>query len=347
MANFAPSNLVAGQAKFNERYLSGEWRMPDFAALSVADTGAKANPLLAELRTREDRAVNAYFPIRQAATDGTARSHAHTGARGDSQAEAISWTTFSEPFSISIKQGDNNVYDFAEMFAASQQNGLFNLLDRVDAWFVAQLLADKTQINVGGGNGAFNGVSFNYEVAQADKDFFYENVKAMMQQNLYRGQLTGILDSTANVLARKVGNQGTGNQTNEAYQLLGYDNLVASTRSILDVPTTFSESGIFFETGKVGIVPWIPRQNRKALDPEKAMSYNGDYGFIDMPGIPNMPVAVHAYAERADASGLNGGTQDLVLQYELSVDVGYVSAPLSDFRGADDSVVYTAGVTQV
>ena len=189
MANFSPSDLVAGQALFNEKYLSGEWRMPDSAALSVANTGQKANPSLAGLRTREDRAVNAYFPTRQAATNGTARSHNHTGARGDSQEESITWSTYSETFSISLKQADNNNYNFAEMYAASQQNAINNLIDRVDAAFVANLLAEKTQVNVGGGNGIFNGGSFNYEVAAVNEDFFYQNVRAMMNQNLYRGQI--------------------------------------------------------------------------------------------------------------------------------------------------------------
>ena len=343
MPNFSPSNLVAGQAKFTERYMSGEWNMPDTAAINVADTSAKANPILRELRTREDRAVNAYFPIRQAAINDTARAHDHTGARGDSQAQSITWSVFAEPFSISIKQSDNNVYNFAEMYAASLDNAVKNIADRVDQFFVTQLLTDKTQVNVGGGRGTFNAVSFNYEVAASDRTFFYENVKAMMTQNLYRRDITAIVDSRANVLAREVGNQGAGNQQNQQYQLLGYDNIVASTRTILPVPSTYTESGIFFETGIVGLVPWIPQQNRKALDPEKAMTFNGDYGQINVPGL-DFPIGIHAYAQRADNTGSNGETQDVTLEVEVSIDLGYVSAPKSDFRGSNDSVVYTAGV---
>ena len=343
MANFSPSNLVAGQAAFNERYMSGEWRIPDTAAINTADVSAKANPMLMDLREREDRPVNAYFPIRQAAINGTARAHNHTGARGDSQAEPINWSIFSEPFSISIKQADNNIYNFAQMYASSLNNAVYNIMDRVDAFYVTQLLADKTQVNVGGGRGTFNGVSFNYEVAQSDRAFFFENVKAMMMQNLFRRGLTAIVDSRANVLAREVGNQGAGNDTNTAYTLLGYDQIVATTRTVLPVPGTYTESGIFYETGTVGLVPWIPKQNRKALDPTAAFSNIGDYGQISVPGL-NFPLAIHAYAERADGTANNGQTQDVVLQVEISVDLGYVSAPLSDFRGANDSVVYTGGV---
>lgn len=344
MANFVPSDLVAGQAIFTEKFLSGEWRMPDSAALGTAVSGGIANPSLASLRTREDRAVNAYFPIRQAATNGTARTHNHTGAAGDSQAESITWTTYSEPFSISIKQADNNVFNFAEMFAATQRNALFNIIDRVDAAFVANLIANKSQFAVAGGRGTFNTTPDNYEVSAGDQNFFYENVKAFMQNNLYRGQLTGIVDSRGNVLAREVGNQGTGNQQNQQYQLLGYDNIVPSTRTILDVPTTYTESGLFFETGLVGAIPWIPVQNRKPLDAEKATSFVGDYGQIAVPNMNGINVAVHSYGQRADGTAVGGGTQDVLLEFELSVDMGFVQAPLSDFRGANDSVVYAAGV---
>ncbi len=339
--NFSPSLLVDAQAKFNAKFLSGEWRMPDVAAFQVAEKGEIANPGLASIREREDRQVNAYFPIRQAATNGTARSHNHTGARGQSQAVGITWVTFSEPYSISLKQGDNNVFNFDEQFAATSRNAILNLNNRIDDYFVTQMIADKTAVNVGGGNGAF--AAGDYQVAAGDVDFFYENVKAMMNQNLYRGGLVGVVDSVAAVNANRVRNQGVGNSTNLAYTLNGYEQIVASTREIL-LPATFANgSGLFFENGLVAMIPWMPKQNRKALDAEKAMSYNGDYGQISIPEM-GVNYAIHAYAERADNSGNNGETQDLTMQFEVSIDFAYASAPLSDFRGANDSVIYSAGV---
>lgn len=344
MANFSPSNLVAGQAKFNEKFLSGEWRMPDSAALQTSAKGNVANPMLAELHTREDRAVSAYFPIRQAATDGTARAHDHTGARGDSLAESITWGTFSEPFSISLKQAGNNVFNFAEMYAASQKNAVFNLINRIDAWYVAQLLAAKTEINVGGGNGTYDGVTTNdYQYASGNDDFFYQNIKAMMDFNLYSGGLTAIVDSPAWVLAQKNLAQGAGNSINEQFQFMGYDTIVPTTRAVLDVPTTYSASVITFESGLVGAIPWIPVENRKALDPALALTFNGDYGSFSVPEV-GVDFAIHSYATRADNSAVNGQTQDLTINAEVSVDFGFVPAPLGALRGANDSVIYTSGI---
>lgn len=342
MANFAPSDLVAGQALYNEKHISGEWRNPNSNAFKTANTGMLANPSLAGLRTREDRSVSAKFPIRQAATNGTTRAALHTGARGDSLSDPISWSTFSEPFSISITQGENNVLSFAEMFASTQRNAVNNLIARIDAWYVSQLVAGKTQVNLGGGFGAFN-LADDYEVDLTDRDFFFQNVKAMMENNEYTMGLTGVLDSQAGVLKNELANQGGGNDTNTLFQFTGYDSLETSSRTILDVPTTYTASGLFFETGLVGVVPWIPQKNRKAIDPRKIMDNVGDFGQMMLPEL-NIPLAISAYATRADASASNGSAQDVVIQYELSVDVGFSAAPLSTFRGADDSVIYSAAV---
>jgi hypothetical protein len=40
---------------------------------------------------------------------------------------------------------------------------------------------------------------------------------------------------------------------------------------------------------------------------------------------------------------VGGYTQDVILYGEVSIDLGYVSAPLSTFRSANDSVVYSIG----
>ncbi|MDC3237434.1 hypothetical protein OAT93_01735, partial [bacterium] len=259
-----------------------------------------------------------------------------------SQAEAISWSTFSETFSISITQAENNVMSFPEMFASSQRNAMLHLVQRIDSWYVAQLVADKTQYSEGGGFGTFN-VANDYEIASADQRLFFSNVKAMMENNDYTMGLTGIVDSAGGVLAHDLANQGNANDRNTEYQFSGFDTVQTTSKTILDVPTTYSASGLFFETGLVGVVPWIPQKNRKAIDASKVLDNVGDFGMMTLPEL-NIPVAISAYSTRADASGNNGSAQDVVIQYELSTDVGFVAAPLSDFRGASDSVIYTAAV---
>jgi hypothetical protein len=340
MSYFVPSALVAGQARFMEAFTKGEWRIPSHVAFDVANKGAITNPLLQDLRTREDRTVYAYFPIRQAAINGTARAAAHTGARGDSIQETLTWSTFSEPFSISIKQADNNVFSFAEMYAATMRNAVLNLISRADAWFVAAAVADKTQVNNGGGNGSFNATDDNYENPLAEMNYFFQNARAMMEFNELGGALTMIADSKAYVLAQRLMEQGSANATNYGFQFMD-TTVLGTNRTILG--STFGGSALVFPDGLVAAVPWIPKQNRKPLDPVKALEYNGDYGQIEIPELPGIPIAIHAYAERADNGSYGGYTQDLTLQVELSIDLAYASSPLSTFRGSNDSVVYTVG----
>jgi hypothetical protein len=340
MANFVPSALVAGQAKFSDKMQSGEWRLPDSIAFNAASQAEIANPSLKDLRTREDRAVHAYFPIRQAATNGSSRAYNHTGTRSDSIDKTITWTTFSEPFTISLKQADNNVFTFADMFAAAEKNGLYNLIARIDAWFAAALVADKTQINVGGGNGGWIVGDLNYEVPLTEQNFFFQNARQMMELNLFRGALIAIADDKATVLSQRLQALGSANAVNYAFQFQGMT-ILPTTRTILG--SGYNGSAIVYENGLVAVSPWIPKQNRKPLDPNKAMEYNGDYGMINTPSLPGVDIAIHAYAQRADNSALGGYTQDLTMEFELSVDMAYQSAPLSTFRGASDSVVYAIG----
>lgn len=326
MSYFVPSALLAGQAKFNERFLSGEWRMPDSAAIQAANLAEIANPALAAIRTREDRTVTVYFPVRQTAIGSTARAAAHTGARGDSSSENLSWSTYAEPFSISLKQADNNVFSFAEMYAATQRNALINLVARLDAAFAALLVADKSGVNGGGGMGSFNGTDDVYENPLSELNYIFQNVKDSMWYNNYRGQLIAIADSKAYSHAQRLRAQGSANATNYGFQFDGM-NVLGTTRTILG--SSYDGSVIAYENGLVALVPWIPKQNRKPLDPEKAMTYIGDYGQISIPELPNIPFAVHAYAVREDNGSYGGYTQDVTLQFEISVDIAYASAPLS------------------
>lgn len=350
MADFTPSNLVKGQALFNQKYKSGEWRLPDTAALSVAYQGEKATPRFAELRKREDRAVSGYFPIRTSQTIGTGRTHNHTGNRGDSLEVPLTWVTRKADFSISIKQNDTNVISWEENYASQLQNSIYNVLTSLETQFITNLEADRTQQNVGGGRGTWDGTDYVYEITAAEKDHFYQNVRVVMNQNLYKGQLIAVADSLSSLQASRSISQGTGNATNLGWQFQNMT-IVQSTNNILDGLTdTYDGAALVFPMDMAGTVFWIPKQNRKPLDPVKAMSYVGDFGQIpvdiyDENGNVSYTVnfAIHSYAERADASGNNGSAQDVVIQVEVSLDMAYISSPLSDFRGSNDSVVYGFG----
>jgi hypothetical protein len=354
MANFTPSNLVKAQAVFNEKYQGGEWRIPDTAALAASYQGAKTNPMLSAIKDREDRLVSGYLPIRKTKSAATERLFNHTGTRGDSLEVPVTWQTSIDTFSISLKQNDNNIISFEENWASLMNNAVYNVLNDAETKFITSLIADRTQQNVGGTIGTFDGVDFVMENPISNVDYFFNDIKANMNQNLYKGQLMVIADSLASINASKIVNQGTGNATNLGWQMNGM-NVIQSTNAILTGLTdTYVGAALAFPMELAGVTTWIPKQNRKSLDPAKAMTEVGDYGSISVPVFDGngkvaytVDLAVHAYAQRADASASNGSKQDVVMEVEVSLDTAYVSAPLSDFRGANDSVIYGFGQKSV
>ncbi len=335
MANFAASVLNAGQALFLNTYTdNGEWRAVDFAAIQVMNKGAITNPLLANLRTSELRAVHAYLPIRQTAGGGTTRTHDHTGSAGDSKDVTITWSTLSEKFKVSAKLSNNNVLQGAQMFAAELKNAIDNLLERSNALLIAQLLAGKTQVNAGGANGTFNATDDNYEVANTQADYFFQEVKKMMSKNKYKTQIVSIVDAKAAVLAERGGWQGVGNDKNLAPQYAGQT--IVGTDS--DIITGQSGSVISFPANGVAFQPWIPAENRKPLNASKIMDGVGDFGQIAIPEL-GVNFAVHAYSARANTSAIGGSTQDVVTEFEISIDWAYASSPISV---TDETNVFTS-----
>ena len=355
MANLTPTNLLAAIARVTEKYTKAEFRMPDTAALATAYIGEKTEPSLAAMRKREDRATNYDFPIRKADDSLTERLALHTGSRTDSLRTALTWQSFVDAFSISMKQLDNNTISFEEAFAKGVQSCVMNNLKKADDWFIAQLLADKTQINVGGIRGTWDDINYNMNLDANQQDYWKEQVEANMGNNEYNTELLIIADSLAHIDMTRSLNQGTGNSVNLGYQF-GGGSIVKTSKTIL---SGFNGSSIAFPMDHAGIFQWIPKQNRKPINREKAISSEvGDFGMIQIPVIDDkggvaytIDVAMSMYAKRADTSAANGNKQDVLYQIELSWDMAYLSAPLSgfratgDFAGKTDSTIYTYGLT--
>ncbi len=343
MANASSSVLVAGQAKFNERMLGAEWKLPESSAIRVANLGEMANPALREIRTSASRTITAKFPIRQTATGGTVRVASHTGNNPDTSTKTITWSKFVEDFSIGLALADNNLYEWTELYAAAKRNAILNLIERVDAAHVVSLLADETTENAGGGNGTFDTVTDEFQVPNAFEDNFFAEIKAMMAKNLYSGQTIAIVDSKANVLKDKLGRDGTANASNTAAQLLGYSVIISTSRTLLSA-VTYNGSGIFFQNGLVGVNFWIPPKNRKTINAARAMMDSvGDFGQFTVPDFPGATFAHSIYAGRSDQSGAGGDEQDILVHEEISLEMAYVSAPVSAFH-TETTPIFTAGL---
>lgn len=354
MANLTPTNLLSAIARVSEAYNSAEFRMPDTAALATAYIGEKTNPSLAEMRKREDRATYYDFPIRKADGGASDRAALHTFGRTDSLRTQLTWESFVDGFSISMKQLDNNTISFEEAFAKGVRSCVMNNMKKADDWFIAQLLADKTQINVGGVRGTWDPVNYDMKLDNNQQDYWKEQIEANMGNNEHNGELMIIADALAHIDMTRSLNQGSGNSVNLGYQF-GGGMITKTSKTLL---SGFDGSAIAFPMDHAGVFQWIPKQNRKPLDETKAISSEvGDFGSMQIPILDDkgnvaytIDAAMSMYAKRTDTSASNGNAQDVLYQVEISWDMAYLSAPLSSFRatgdfaGKTDSVIYTFGL---
>lgn len=334
MSNFTPSNLVKAQAILKSMFNEAEMRKKQSAVLGL---GLKNNDVLIPshqaLRTREDRSVEAYIQKRAARTPATARAHNHTGNRGDSFALALTWNTFADPFSMSIKQMDNNIFSFDQAFANNLRNAAINLHEAIETAGVDYLIAQRTQINPATSGGSFNATNDAFEISLANEGRFYQIAKSMMRQNKYNGVFDVVASPKTYIDAEFYLNQGNSNAVNTGFQFAGL-NIIES----IELSDAHYAGGVslIMPENQFGVLPWIPKQNRQGWGDGELNSV-GKFMSLPDPFGSGLDFALSVYALRADNSAANGEAQDVTLQFELSVDVAWVLAPLST---ATESVVH-------
>lgn len=347
MANFVASQLVAAQAKFKTRFQELELRRKQNPALILALKNLTATvPDHNALRTREDRAVNAYLFKRRASSGGTARAARPSGSRGDSIQVGLTWQTISETFSISMKQADANVFSYQEQLMNEMLQVAQNIHDRLGTIFLNYLQAHRNQLSLASPKGAtWNNTTDAYEVGSSDKLYFFQKLASIMKQHYYRGQLDVIADPLAFQQAQVLRAQGTQNATNLSFQ---FDNLnITETTEVIDANYQ-SGSALAMPEGAFAALPWIPMQNRKGEGDFE--SYVGGWGVMEDPlgatitsldesgNAVTVPLtyAIYGYSQASDEQANNGGGQDRLTIFEVSLDIAPTLAPLS---GTNESVV--------
>lgn len=279
------------------------------------------------LRYKETRPEEAYFKIRQArSTTGTTRTFDHSGVDGDSAKIDLVWTPYVDAFSLSMKRYDNNLYDFNDALAQNLMNAFINIKDDLDTAALVYFDTNKSGVNDATKLGTFNATNDVWESPLGTQDDFYRNVKSMMRQNFYTGGYNALVDPIAMALAEKAGAQGGGNATNLGYQFSGL-NIVEHT-ALADA-NYLTGLGFFFTPESIAALDWIPKQNINGFgNLENATKDNPYFTSIVEPFF-GLRCALHIYKQGADTSLTNGSEQDVVWQYEVSIDMSLNHAPLS------------------
>lgn len=326
MANYTPSNLVKAQAKLLGAFQSSELRFNQpvtFQAFLQNSNFFFAN--YNELRTREDRTVEAYYKKRTSRALGSARAHNHTGTKGDTGILTPTWVTYSDKFTASLKQGDNNTYNLQEMLDNEVQNVVANMATGLETAAATHIFSNRSQVNATAIEGAFDGVTFVYEMTEATVGTrAMQLTRTVMDVLKYSGPLTIFCDSISYAKFQYQAAQGAANSANLSFQ---FQNITFVHSKDL----TASASGLGYTkgfwiavpVGTIGAMPWIPKQNRAGVQTSVNM-----YGTLLNP-VDGLSYAIHSYETRANDSANNGYTQDVVTEYEVSIDVALEHAPLS------------------
>lgn len=327
MASYVPSNLATAQAKLLGAFQSGElrYRIPATYLEFVRNSNIMF-PNYATLRTREDRTVTAYYKLRASRALGTGRTHNHTGNRGDSGSLTPSWTTYKDPFSISLKQANNNVFTMDEMFNNDIQNAIVNHVEGHESTAANYLFANRTGVNAAVADGSFNSTQDVFEISVTDEKRAIQIAQSVMDVNKWGGMMTIFCDTLAYNKFKFYAAQGISNNENLSFQFAGI-NFVHSVDlyalfAALGTPYT-AGSWIIAPEGTYGVLPHIPKENQLGVD-TKIQTYGSILNPID-----GQNYALHSYPTAADGTALGGYTQDEVLQYEVSIDLAFTSAPLS------------------
>jgi hypothetical protein len=333
MANFSISNLVQAQAILSAPFQSPEMRRALSPILQLGSKNAEILiPSHKTLRTREDRAISAYILKRNArSTIGVNRMANHTGTIGDSLETDITWTSFADKFEMSLKLLDNNMYDFNEVLANQLMQAMMNIRNGAETWLAGWLFSEKTTVNAATQNGSFDSTNSAFVVDGAVAGRFWQMAKSMMRQNDYAGVYDVIADPKSYANAEFAAAQGTSNATNYGFQFS--DMNFAQSNDLAD-PNYTNGVSLVLPANTFGVLNWIPRQNREGWG-----DYNttvGGYGSIVDP-VTGITMALHGWARQADTSALNGNTQDVVMEFEVSVELSANLAPLS---AAGESVVF-------
>lgn len=327
MANYAPSALVKAQAKLLGMFQAGELRVADPVTYkSFLKNSNIMFPDAKILRTREDRALDAYYKLRASRSLGSARVHNPSGAVGDSGTLSVSYVTYSDAFKISMKQADNNVFAYEEMFANDIENVIKNFSDGNESTAVNFIHNNRSQVNVAVAEGTFNATTYAFEISDTGVGSRAPQITdSAMAENRYGGlSLTIFCDSIAFNKFAYLSKQGATNANNTSFQ---FENktFVRSLGLTAKATALGYTKGYWIAAadGMFGLLDWIPKQNR-----EGAVKPPYNYGSFLNP-IDGLNYAVFSTYVAQDSTSIGGYTQDVLTNYEFSIDLAFEKAPLS------------------
>ena len=266
---------------------------------------------LTALKQSDEQPTKAILFNRVYEASGTAKSASHAAtAFADSFEVDIAFVKRVQKFKVSYKQADNNQFTYQEILNHNIKNALISLYEDISSYNTAWINTNRSQV---GTNSImlFDAVTNDqFDNLLADKDRFFDYLKAAMRKNKYRPMYDVVGDQVNAAEFRRIAAQGNANATNLAYTIPGLN-------YIEEEQLTASAGGTCYawKKGMVGMTTWNEPQNRRGLGDPGANEGMFTTFRDDIMGVNH---DLHIVRSIADTSGSGGHVQDVVDEYELT-----------------------------
>lgn len=248
----------------------------------------------------------------------------HSGGLGDSFVSPISYVAKSRTFAVSYKLTENNQFGYEEQLQAGMLNAMMDLRQEINAFGLAQLAANKTQVAADNALLTWEGADFKYTNASGLIDRAAGRIKSTIKKNKYSSNMVDIIAGSqmANDLNHNF-NQGGSNDENLQYQ---FNNITMVEEENLDESVLgVNGFGYVMPKGTVGMTSWNEGINRSGRGDVNANE--GLFTTISDPIISGLMYDVHIKRGLAD-NALTSKTmfQDPTDQYEVTAYFAFGSA---------------------
>ena len=337
MPNYANSLLLDFQTRAGGVFSELEMRDKKSQLLSLFMKNPTAViPNYEALKTSDQRAGSVKLLNRTITAVGTNRSATHTGAFGDSTTTPLTWKTYQLPFKVSVKQGDRNIFENQARFDNSLRNAILDIHAEIDTDLNAFLASDKTQVaETTVAKATWDAATFAYKVSLANKDDYFQILKSIMRKNGYKGALDLVSDSYKRMDGEKIFANGSQNAVNTAWMSSGLTHF--EDHNLVDGAFAQGLSYAIPE-GAVTVLPWINPLNDKGAGSEDGVT--GVFTKLKDPLGSGLDFHVHYKKGLADTQAVGGEYQDIVTEFEISLDLAIVTAPMST---ANESAIVKFG----
>jgi hypothetical protein len=335
MANYALGVLAKGQAIVTDKNQAPEQRrkMPTVMELALKNKEVSI-PNADELRVSPLRTVEINYFKDVSAGSGTAKAARHTGSFGDSGKVELVYVKHVETFHLPRKIAENSIFAYEKMFANLYEMKWKNLRKRHDDSALSFLASNKCQLSQSainayvagaGQSNWWNETNFALEVSGDKASRFIQMAKNFMAARLFPGNYDVVADLQLSAEFEFAQQQGAGNSTNLGWQYADC-NIAKTTDQITSA----------YDKGSIYMLPatlfsgfsYNEPLNKKGVNED---SYVGSLGTVADPFGSGAIADISMYTDRADTSAntTGGSTQDIMDEWELSLEIAYALPPLT------------------